>query len=63
MPPINDILRNKARIDVDGKAGEYQRVVENLILYGAKTVQNLKDILLAVPSLSEEVNNQLHSKL
>ena len=61
--PINDILRNEARIDVDEKAGEYQRVVEDLILYDAKTVQNLKDILLAVPSLSEEVNNQLRSKL
>ena len=61
--PINDILSNEARIGVDGKAGEYQRVVEDLILYDAETVQNLKDILLAVPSLSEEVNNQLRSKL
>ena len=45
------------------KLVEYQRVVEDLILYDAKTFQNLKDILLAVPSLSEEDNNQLRSKL
>ena len=63
MPPINDILRNEARVDVDRKAGEYQRVVEDFIIYDAKTVQHLKDILLAVPSLSEEVKNQLLSKL